>query len=113
MKINVVNKYTHIKTEKDFYIGRPNPLSNIFSHLDVKGTIKVENRELAVSEYEKYIRKKIEQKDEKIINQLNFLYKKLLTLKEINLVCFCSPKKCHGDIVKKILLEKYQERNGK
>jgi len=42
---------------------------------------------------------KIKKKDKKICDELNRIY----NLKEVNLVCFCKPKSCHGDIIKEII----------
>lgn len=99
MKINVVNKHTHISTQNDFYIGRPSILSNVYSHNNYKNVIKVESREKAVECYEYYIKKKIEERDEKILKELNKIYVLLKQTGEVNLVCYCSPKSCRKQLL--------------
>lgn len=110
-QINIVNKYTHVPTDKDVYIGRRSPLGNIYSHMH--GTLaqyRVVNREEAVEKYGAYLRNKIEQKDAVIIKELNRIYN-LAKNGQVNLVCYCSPRKCHGEVIKKIVLEKAMEVN--
>ena len=87
----VVNVY---KSEYDVYIGRNptygdpkwgNPFSNPFMRLDDK--LKL---------YEEYIRK-----TPKLYNDLDSLLGKRLG-------CHCKPKACHGDMLKKIVIEKFK-----
>lgn len=106
--IIVVNKYKHTPTSSDIYIGRGSTLGNPFTSIKDKNT-KAEyicdSREESVNNFEEYLTGKILQKDIKICAELNRIY--MLSLKEnINLVCFCKPKKCHGDIIKRIIESK-------
>lgn len=107
--INVVNKYKHKPTQNDVYIGRGSVLGNPFTHLDLNGTkaqVKCETREEAIDSYEKYLRSKISEKDQAVCDELNRIY--LQSKKgEVNLVCFCTPKTCHGDIIKKVVEEAF------
>ena len=105
-RIEVVNKYTHVPTDKDVYIGRRSPLGNIYSHMH--GTLaqyRVVNREQAVEKYESYLRNKIELKDPAITKELNRIYSMAKT-GSVNLVCYCAPRKCHGEVIKKLVVEK-------
>lgn len=86
----------HCKKEKfDVYIGRhSDPIigkwGNPFSHKE--GTLaefKVSSREEAINRYEAYLLKSPE------------LMKDLAELKGKKLGCWCHPKKCHGDVLKK------------
>lgn len=108
MAITVVNKRKHNPTLGDFYIGRGSPLGNPFTHRELDQTIaqyKCETREEAISSYESYILEKIKNKDTRICDELNRLY---IAAKKgnVNLVCYCKPKSCHGDTIKKIIEEK-------
>lgn len=72
------------------YIGRPSKWGNPFSHRD--GTIakyRVATRKEALTRYEKYLLDSPE------------LMESLHELKGKVLVCWCKPKACHGDILKK------------
>lgn len=94
MRINIVNKYHGIKGE---YIGRGSPLGNPY---------KINNymtREQCIINYEEYIIRELEKENKEILNELIRLFNIALK-QELNLVCYCSPKPCHGDIIKKILL---------
>lgn len=44
-------------------------------------------------------------KDKKICDELNKIWK-LAKNENVNLVCFCKPKDCHGDIIKKLIESK-------
>lgn len=59
------------------------------------------SREDCITEYEKYIRKKII--DEKLVPNL-------MQLKGKNLGCWCKPEQCHGDVLIK-LIEEYSITN--
>lgn len=92
MKTRVIN----IKTQEpyDVYIGRPSKWGNPFSHLSLRGTIRVDSREEAVELYDKYIRDKPE-----LLDALPELVGKTLG-------CFCKPRLCHGDLLVKLLKER-------
>lgn len=91
----VLNKRFNALTKDSVYIGRPSKYGNPFSHLDTKGTVKVECREEAVDEYLKYFLDLPKEEREDIISDL----------KGKDLVCWCSslthPTECHGDILVK------------
>lgn len=75
------------------YIGRPSVLGNPF----IIG--KNGNRNEIVEKYRQYLWYEIQQENRPICNELNRL-KRLSINESINLICWCSPKKCHGDVVK-------------
>jgi hypothetical protein len=103
--ITVVNKYKHTPTENDVYIGRGSALGNPFTSIKDKVTraeFICESREESVERFKEYLLLKISQKDKKICDELNKIYK----MTEVNLVCFCKPKSCHGDIIKGIISAK-------
>jgi hypothetical protein len=103
--ITVKNKHKSKPEKNDIYIGRGSILGNPFTHLDLnktKAEFHCKTREESIESFEKYLTDKINSKDPKICSELNRIY--LMALKQdINLVCFCKPKSCHGDIIKKII----------
>ena len=103
--ITVVNKYKHTTTENDVYIGRGSVLGNPFTSIKDKVTkaeFICDSREESVESFKQYLLSKIAKKDKKICDELNRIYK----MKEANLVCFCKPKSCHGDIIKELIESK-------
>ena len=103
--ITVVNKYKHTPTENDVYIGRGSVLGNPFTSIkdrQTKAEFICENREESVESFRKYLLSKINKKDKEVCDELNKIYK----MKEVNLVCFCKPKSCHGDIIKEVIENK-------
>jgi len=109
--ITVVNKYKHTPTINDIYIGRGSVLGNPFVGTKnvnlTKGKYQCDSREESIESYERYLLEKINIRDTVICNELNRIYK-ISKSSNVNLVCFCSPKKCHGDIIKKILDQKLE-----
>jgi hypothetical protein len=103
--IKVKNKHKSKPEPNDIYIGRGSVLGNPFTHFDLEKTkaeFHCETREESISSYEKYLLEKIEKKDSAICNELNKIY--FLAIKQdVSLICFCKPKSCHGDIIKKVI----------
>ncbi len=107
--ITVVNKYKHDPTDNDVYIGRGSIVGNPYTHLDSKydGAITVKTRKEAIELYGDYMDKKINTSDE-FKNYMNDILEEAKQ-HDVNLVCFCKPKSCHGDIIKKYLDNKIRE----
>lgn len=99
--ITVVNKKF---TNEGQYIGRPSPLGNPFSSKKSDLAIRVRSVEESIALYEQWIYEQIENENLDVINEINRLYKIALE-KPLNLVCWCKPAPCHGEIIKEILLE--------
>jgi hypothetical protein len=87
----VVNKYKHIPENNDVYIGRPSKFGNPFV-LD-KSTC----RDQVIAKYRGFLDQQIEMG--------NITKQDILNLEGKNLVCFCKPQKCHGDILVAKFLE--------
>ena len=107
-KINIVNSRTHASTNNDYYIGRGSVFGNPYTSKDIaktKALFKCSSKEEAIEKYKTYLNKKILDKDKEICDKLNEMYLVLLKT-DINLVCYCSPKKCHGEIIRDILTPK-------
>ena len=110
MEINIHNKRVSNPID-GIYIGRPSVLGNPFSHL--KGTLaeySVDSRDEAVDKYDIWIRNELKT-NKIVIKAMKKLYKKFLDDGCLNLVCWCHPAKCHGDVIKKLILEKYNNGN--
>lgn len=103
MQINVCNKHHGVIKNSD-YIGRGSPLGNPFK------LTPNEPRGSTLVRYKAYLDQKILAGDSKITSELNRLYNKGKR-EPLNLVCFCAPKPCHGDIIKATLLEAFQKHN--
>lgn len=104
-KIRVVNKLQHQETVYDYYIGRPSILSNPFSHKKSKyAKYFVDTRKEAISKYEDYFYSKLKS-DIKFKNEIDKLIKFYKEKGKINLICFCKPKPCHGDIIKDYIIK--------
>ena len=103
--IEVVNKKTHIPTEYDYYIGRPSPIGNPYTHLKSSKAAEfvVDTRDESIESYEQYMNDKINSNNTEFVSSLNEMIDIYNTYKMLNLVCWCKPKTCHGDYIKKYL----------
>jgi len=100
--IIVVNKRTHTPTMYDVYIGRPSPLGNPYS-------VATFGRDRCIDLYRDEFEKMISTK----ANTEHFNYAlcriqltKIWDLHRkgiVNLVCYCAPLACHGDVLKEFL----------
>lgn len=97
--ISVVNIKTHEPTDSDIYIGRGSPLGNPY-RINFRTT-----RDEAIARYEQYISENISSGNATIRAELNRIWK-AAKVGDVNLVCFCKPEACHGDIIKKLIEEK-------
>lgn len=87
----VVNKN---KEKYDIYIGRGSKWGNPFTHIkdrETKAEYIVETREEALKKYREWILNKPE-----LLNSLHELTGKRLG-------CYCSPRRCHGDILVELI----------
>lgn len=102
-RITVVNKH---HGAQGIYVGRGSALGNPYSsNSALSHTITAESREHSVAMYEKWLRNMIKMKDPAVTGMLNSIWSKAKQ-ENVNLVCFCAPKLCHADIIKKIIEEK-------
>lgn len=75
--------------DRAIYIGRPSIWGNPFSHLE--GTLaefRVNSREEAIAAYRLYL-----------MNQPELIQRAKTELRGRDLVCWCNPGPCHGDIL--------------
>jgi uncharacterized protein YeaO (DUF488 family) len=94
----VVNK--HHPGTKGEYIGRGSPLGNPYP-IGQFGT-----RDECIAEYEKHIIEEIKLGNHAIHKELKRLHA-IAQTQPVNLMCFCAPLKCHGEVIKNILEGKY------
>jgi len=105
MTIRIVNKYKRISEGPNIYCGRGSPLGNPYR---MKGPY---DRDRVCDEYEKYFDHCVKVIGDKgMVNQLN----KIATLAnkgDVNIVCFCAPKRCHCETIKRHVEEQMQEKS--
>jgi hypothetical protein len=90
VKMAVVNKRTHVKTDNDVYIGR----GSIWGNPYIIG--RDGDRESVIAKYVILMSKRF--------NEDHWLwYNRLKELKGKNLVCYCKPKACHGDVLEELM----------
>jgi hypothetical protein len=91
-ELRVLNK-THDFTPPDaVYIGRPSKWGNPFSHLQNSlAQFRTETREEAIAKYKEWILEKPE-----------LIEAAKQELRGRDLVCWCSPKPCHGEVLLEI-----------
>jgi len=101
--ITVVNKHTHKPTKLDIYIGRGSPLGNPYP-------LPRYTREESIALYSVELSRCISSKTN--TQHLNYTAVKDMLNKiwwinryegAVNLVCYCAPLACHGDVIKGIL----------
>lgn len=111
--IHVINvgKEDYSFSPNYYYIGRDkfgNILGNPYSHLDEDKCLaiyKCKDRDEAVNNYAIYFDTMYGHNKE-FTDIIDEIYEKYKNGEEIYLGCWCSPKRCHGDIIK----EKLQQR---
>ena len=91
--IQVVNRR---KDKEDLYIGRGSPLGNPF----IIG--KDGDRDEVIAKYKDYLVQQVNQGNQDIIRALMEIRDRANT-GTVKLGCYCSPYKCHGDIIKEYL----------
>lgn len=88
----VYNKHHRDAPEDAVYIGRPSSWGNPFTHLkNTAAEYQVETREEAIKAYEKWA-----------TNSPEFVDAIKRNLKGKDLVCWCAPLACHGDVLLRI-----------
>jgi len=103
--IKVVNKHTHKPTKNDIYIGRGSSLGNKWSSKESSKdyVVKTDSREESVRKYKNWFLKKVSEREKKVMESLRKILKREQETGEVNLVCYCKPKLCHGDVIKSFL----------
>lgn len=104
--IKIVNKKTHTHSPNDIYIGRGSVLGNPYSHRKgTKAEFVVDTREEAIALYKNWLMDKLERKDPEVCKAMNDIWL-MAKAGNVNLVCYCTPLPCHGDVLKEIIESK-------
>lgn len=86
------------------YVGRPSPLGNPF-------VLKDENeRERVIAQYAAWLEERLEAGDDRVRSELNRLYRKLVQTERLELTCWCSPRRCHAEVIAEFLAQAARER---
>ena len=103
MAFYVVNKQHHVSTICDIYIGRGSPVGNPFplSQYSRGESISKYAAELSLCMHTKRDTKYF--KYEEVRRYLNSMWWMNRYEGRCNLVCYCAPLPCHGDVLKGIL----------
>jgi hypothetical protein len=110
----------HTSENNNFYIARPSPLGNPFTHNGVRTSLaklSFKTREEAIDAYKMYF-DKMYGNDEDFTKAFDEIYEHYKNGEDIYLQCFCKPKPCHGDYIaeqlqRKLVKEKLEERKKK
>lgn len=107
--ITVVNRNKHTPQPMDFYIGRGSPLGNPYTHIKSQTKLRKglalyyeDTLEEVLQKYEKWLLFRLSDKKSEQHKEFYRLVK-FASTQDINLVCYCAPKRCHGDYIKKLI----------
>ncbi len=107
MNIIILNKKNQTGGE---YIGRPSPLGNPFStKKDSIADFIVKTHDECIDLYEQWLNIQIDEFNFKVYEELNRLIDIHESTGELYLSCWCKPKRCHGDIIRKVLNDRHEQ----
>ena len=75
------------------YVGRPTPLGNPFRLL------REEDRDQVVARYAAWLEEELHRGNREVARALEELYQRLKRRGDITLLCFCAPRRCHGEVI--------------
>lgn len=105
-KITVVNKKTYTPGPHDFYIGRGSALGNPYTSMPLmmtKAKFQCSSVEEAIASYERYFNCKMIGHDREMVAELMKIQEAYESGHDVQLVCFCSPRPCHGNVIKSFI----------
>lgn len=107
--IRVVNKYTHQPSADaiDFSIMRPSILGNPYTRHASRQTLArhlVPTAELAVEAFNRYATEAMLDSSSDFFREIHRVAR-FAKDHNINLVCCCVPRPCHGNVLKRIIQE--------
>ena len=109
----VVNMRASTPTKDDVYIGRKNEpfhFGNPFSHLNSDiASVHVGNRTEAIAAFRAWILGTDFTEVEP--ERRAWILENLESLRDKNLLCFCKPQKCHGDVYLELLYPPQEEKH--
>lgn len=97
MNSKPIIKVGRIHVSNAVNIERPTPLGNPFI-LNVHG-----DRDEVCDKYEEWFKEQLATQNPKFLNALRDLYLQAKRDGYLTLGCYCAPKRCHGDTIKKFL----------
>lgn len=97
-----------IKNQKRYkgqgvYIGRPSFLGNPFS------IGKDGGREVVIAKYQVWLEERLDH-DCAATRMFVELFDQLCSGQELTLICWCAPRRCHGEVIRDLLLEAWREK---
>lgn len=98
--IAILNKHQKPPTnDRNFYVGRGSALGNPFPISESC------NRDTAIKKFEDWLTDKIKTNDPAVIKMLSEIADKVLdgTNKPVGLICFCAPRRCHAEFIRKVI----------
>lgn len=98
-EITVVNKKTG---GKGTYIGRPSALGNPFS-------VEQYGRGNCIARYDTWLNEQIQSGNRLVCEALNQIYEQAQS-QPVSLVCWCAPAPCHGNVIKRVIVEAHSAR---
>ena len=79
------------------FIGRPSVLGNRYPMLDES------DRDRVCDLYEEWLEEQMQAGEERVVAKINQIAGWLKAGHDVHLICFCKPKRCHGEsIVKQV-----------
>lgn len=96
-RIQVANKHMAKPGPNDIYIGRGSPLGN--PHRIGEGM----PRDLAIAFYKDWLDDKVRRQDPVVLDALGDIADRVLRGEQVRLMCFCAPKPCHGEVIKRLV----------
>jgi hypothetical protein len=68
---------------------------------------------MVIEKYAKWLNSKLcERKENDQKREFRRLYNKLVDTGNLDLLCWCAPKRCHGDVIKTVLIKVLKIRGG-
>jgi hypothetical protein len=104
LEIRVLNK--KFVGDRGQYVGRPSALGNPF-RLEREA-----DREQVIGQYELWLREQIAVWNPEVCHELNRLYRIARDLGELELTCWCAPKRCHAKVIRQVLLDAFAKQKG-
>lgn len=106
-RIKVLNRHHGYRPDghSRIYIGRGSPLGNPYSHIrDSQAKFLVPTREEAITKYKDWLTSQIAAGNRSVLTALEAIAQQSLN-GGVDLICFCVPKACHGDVIKEIVIQ--------
>ena len=101
--ITVIHKKNTKNIDSEIYIGRPSPLGNPF----VIG--KDGDRNNVIKLYKEWLHNKVYvEENSAVLRELHIIAERERNNKNTQLVCWCAPLACHGDVIKALVLHVIQ-----